>query len=41
MFPLNCYSKVWYVRRSSKEHFESKNVQILVMKYVSEMQFME
>ena len=34
------YSRVWHVRRSGKEHFESKNVQILVMKYVSEMQFM-
>ena len=28
-------------KRSGKEHFESKNVQILVMKCASEMQFME
>ena len=41
MFPLSCYSKVWHVRRSGKEHFESKNVQILVMTCVSEMQFMQ
>ena len=41
MFPLSCYSKVWHVRRSGNEHFESKHAQILVMKCVSEMQFMK
>ena len=41
MFSLSCYSKVWHVRWSGKEYFESKNVQILVMKCVSEMQFMQ
>ena len=41
MFPLSCDSKVWHTRRSGKEHFESKDVQISVMKCVSEMQIMQ
>ena len=34
---LSYDSKVWHVGRSGKEHFEGKNVQIFVMKCVSEM----
>ena len=41
IFPLSCYSKDRHVRRSGKEYFENKNVQVLVMKCVSEMLFMQ
>ena len=37
MFLLSCYSKVSHARRSGKEHFESKNIQILAC----EVQFMQ
>ena len=40
-FPLSCGTNVLHARRSGKEHFECKNVQILVMKCANEMQFMQ